>query len=89
MVRAFVLANNKEHLNMDGCLWYFGGIRWMVVYGTLVEYVHLSMLHTLDILIKKNVLLFLAYYRMNNLYSCCEQMMYTRGNDILMQTFQF
>ena len=51
MVRAFVLANNKEHLNMDGCLWYFGGIRWMVVYGTLVEYVHLSMLHTLDILI--------------------------------------
>ena len=26
MVRAFVLANNKEHLNMDGCLWYFGGI---------------------------------------------------------------
>ena len=27
MVRAFVLANNKEHLNMDGCLWYFGGIR--------------------------------------------------------------
>ena len=21
-----VLANNKEHLNMDGCLWYFGGI---------------------------------------------------------------
>ena len=21
-----VLANNKENLNMDGCLWYFGGI---------------------------------------------------------------
>ena len=27
MVGAFVLANNKENLNMDGCLWYFGGIR--------------------------------------------------------------
>ena len=26
MVDAFVLANNKENLNMDGCLWYFGGI---------------------------------------------------------------
>ena len=26
MVRTFVLANNKEHLNMDGCLWYFGVI---------------------------------------------------------------
>ena len=26
MVGAFVLANNKETLNMDGCLWYFGGI---------------------------------------------------------------
>ena len=26
MVGAFVLANNKENLNMDGCLWYFGGI---------------------------------------------------------------
>ena len=23
---ALVLANNKENLNMDGCLWYFGGI---------------------------------------------------------------
>ena len=26
MVGAFVLANNKEDLNTDGCLWYFGGI---------------------------------------------------------------
>ena len=26
MVGAFVLANNWENLNMDGCLWYFGGI---------------------------------------------------------------
>ena len=26
MVGAFMLANNKENLNMDGCLWYFGGI---------------------------------------------------------------
>ena len=26
MVGAFVLANNRENLNMDGCLWYFGGI---------------------------------------------------------------
>ena len=26
MVGAFVLANNKENLNVDGCLWYFGGI---------------------------------------------------------------
>ena len=25
-VGAFVRANNKENLNMDGCLWYFGGI---------------------------------------------------------------
>ena len=25
-VGAFVLANNKENLNMDGCLWPFGGI---------------------------------------------------------------
>ena len=25
-VGAFVLANNKEHLNMDGCLWCFGAI---------------------------------------------------------------
>ena len=24
MVGAFVLANNKDNLNMDGCLWYFG-----------------------------------------------------------------
>ena len=26
MVGASVLANNKENVNMDGCLWYFGGI---------------------------------------------------------------
>ena len=26
MVGAFVLANDKENLNMDGCVWYFGGI---------------------------------------------------------------
>ena len=26
MVGAFVLANNRENLNMDSCLWYFGGI---------------------------------------------------------------
>ena len=26
MVGAFVQANNKENLNMDGCQWYFGGI---------------------------------------------------------------
>ena len=39
MVGAFVLTNNKENLNMDGCLWYFGGIgsSLKVVYGTLVE----------------------------------------------------
>ena len=24
-VGAFVLANNKDNLNEDGCLWYFGG----------------------------------------------------------------
>ena len=53
-----MLANNKENLNMDGCLWYFGGIS--------------SFLKALDILIK-NVLLFLVYYRMDNLYSCREQ----------------
>ena len=27
MADAFVLAKNKGNLNMDGCLWYFGGIR--------------------------------------------------------------
>ena len=26
MVGTFILANNKDNLNMDGCLWYFGGI---------------------------------------------------------------
>ena len=26
MVGAFVLAKMKENLNMDGCLWYFGGM---------------------------------------------------------------
>ena len=26
MMGAFVLANNKENLNMDSCLRYFGGI---------------------------------------------------------------
>ena len=26
MVGALVLAKIKENLNMDGCLWYFGGI---------------------------------------------------------------
>ena len=26
MVGVFVLANNKENLNMDDYLWYFGGI---------------------------------------------------------------
>ena len=26
VVGSFVLANNKENLNMDVCLWYFGGI---------------------------------------------------------------
>ena len=26
LVGAFVLANNQENLNMDGCLWYFGRI---------------------------------------------------------------
>ena len=27
MVGAFVLANNKENVSIDGCLWYFGGTR--------------------------------------------------------------
>ena len=77
MVGAFVLANNKENLNMDGCLWYFGGI------SSFLKAVYFG--HTN----KKNVLLFLAYYRMDNLYPCREQRIYTVGNDILMQTFQF
>ena len=76
MVGAFVLANNKENLNMDGCLWYFGGIS---------SFLKAVSVYTLDILIK-NVLLFLAYYRMDNLYPYREQRIYTVGNDILMQT---
>ena len=40
MMGAYVLANNKENLNMDGCLWYFGGISSSIK------------LYTLDILIK-------------------------------------
>ena len=77
MVGAFVLANSKENLNMDGCLWYFGGI------SSFLKAVYFG--HTN----KKNVLLFLAYYGMDNLYPCREQRIYTVGNDILMQTFQF
>ena len=77
MVGAFVLANNKENLNMDGCLWYFGGI------SSFPKAVYFG--HT----IKQNVLLFLTYYRMDNLYPYREQRIYTVGNDILMQTFQF
>ena len=77
MVGAFVLANNKENLNMDGCLWYFGGISSFL---KAVYFGHIN---------KKYVFLFLAYYRMDNLYPCREQRIYTVGNDILMQTFQF
>ena len=58
MLGAFVLANNKDNLNRDGCLWYFGGIS--------------SSFTALGVVIK-NVLLFLAYYRMDNLYPCHEQ----------------
>ena len=78
MVGAFVLANNKENLNMDGCLWYFGGMSSSL---KAVYFEHAKK--------KKNVLLFPAYYRMDNLYPCREQRIYTVGNDILMQTFQF
>ena len=74
---SMVLANNKENLNMDGCLWYFGGI------SSSLKAVYFG--HTN----KKNVLLFLAYYRMDNLYPCREHRIHTVGNDILMQTFQF
>ena len=49
MVGTFVLANNKENLSMDGCLWYFGGI------SSSLKAVYFG--HT-----NKNVLLFLAYY---------------------------
>ena len=76
MESAFVLANNKENLNMDGCLWYFGGT------DSSLKAVYFG--HT-----NKNVLLFLAYYRMDNLYPCREQRNCTVGNDILTQTFQF
>ena len=76
MEGAFVLANNKENLNMDGCLWYFGGT------GSSLKAVYFG--HT-----NKNVLLFLEYYRMDNLYPCREQRICTVGNDILTQTFQF
>ena len=76
MEGAFVLANNKENLNMDGCLWYFGGT------GSSLKAVYFGQTN-------KNVLLFLAYYRMDNLYPCRERRICTVGNDILMQTFQF
>ena len=76
VVGAFVLANNKENLNMDGCLWYFRGI------SSSLKAVYFGGTN-------KNLLLFLAYYKMDNLYLCREQRIYTVGNDILMQTFQF
>ena len=76
MVGAFVLANNKENLNMDGCLWYFVGI------SSSLKAVYFG--HT-----NRNVLLFLAYYIMDNFYLYREQRICTVGNDILMQTFQF
>ena len=76
MVGAFVLANNKENLNMDGCLWYFDGI------SSFLKAVYFG--HT-----NKKWTSVLAYYRMDNLYLCREQRIYIVGNDILMQTFQF
>ena len=82
MVGAFVLANNRENLNMDGCLWYFGGISSFL---KAVYFGHTNKKCTSV----SGVLLFLAYYRMDNLYPCREQRIYTVGNDILMQTFQF
>ena len=55
IVVSFVMVKNKESLNIGGCL------------GTLVKLIYFSVLFTLDIL-KGDVLLFLAYYRMDNLY---------------------
>ena len=78
-----MLANNKENLNMDGCLWYFGGICSSL---KAVYFGHTNKKKKK----KKSVLLLLAYYRMDNLYPCNrEQRIYTAGNDTLMQTFQF
>ena len=78
MVGAFVLANNKENLNMDGCLWYFGGI------SSFLKAVYFG--HTNK---KCTSVSGVLQYRMDNLYPCCEQRIYTVGNDILMLTFQF
>ena len=61
---------------MDGCLWYFGGISSSL---KAVFFGHAN----------KNMYFFLAYYRMDNLYSCREERVNTVGNDILIQTFQF
>ena len=61
MVGAFVLPNNKGNLNMDGCLPYFGGIRSSL---KAVYFGHTNKNKN------KNVLLFLVYYRMDNLYPC-------------------
>ena len=55
MVGAFVLANNKENFNTDGCVWYFGGI------SSSLKAVYFG---------QTNLLLFLANYRMDNLYPC-------------------
>ena len=59
MVGAFVLANNKENVNIDGCLWYFGGTR---VPRKTVYFGNINLKR------KKKVLLSLAYYRMDSLY---------------------
>ena len=64
MLGAFVLANNKDNLNRDGCLWYFGGVS--------------SSFTALGVVIKK-LLLFLANYRMDSLYPYYEQRIYNVG----------
>ena len=69
MVGAFVLANNKENLNMDGCLWYFGGISSSlkaVFFGGMNSSLKAVYFEHTNIKKYKNVLLFLAYYRMDN-----------------------
>ena len=76
MVGVFVLANNKDNVNIDSCLWYVVGISSSLK-AVYFEYVN------------KNVLLFVAYYRMDNLYPCREQRICTVADGISLQTFQF
>ena len=76
MVGAFVLANNiinKENLNMDGCLWYFGRISSSF---KAVYFGHTNLNKC-------------PYRMDNVYPCHREQRIYNVSHDILMQTFQF